>query len=222
MRRARNSGRKPDLIAMMGFHQKRYSVNIPSFLLSATHAALPIIYRHGLWVISGALFLGGSGFSSPIWRTLHLAAYSDDRYRRYSGKLWGLWPWQPVQPSYPAALGPMDWNYRAAPGDDGSFFQTARSRGSHAGALHCSLAAIAGLCGRQCQDWFLALRMVELTGCHGLGPCMGFGGLVGSGICTTGVRKRVTWIRLHLICQGMLYNEVPAPTHRPCACLITP
>ena len=47
-------------------------------------------------------------------------------------------------------------------------------------------------------------------------------GVVGSGICTAGVRKRVTWIRLHLICQGMLYNEVSAPTHWPCACPTTP
>ena len=84
----------------------------------------------------------------------------------------------------------MDWNYRAAPGEYGSFFQAAWSSGSHAGALHRSLAATAGLCGRQCQDGFLALRMVELTGCRGLGPCMGCGGLVGSGICTAGVRKK--------------------------------
>ena len=42
----------------MGFHQKRYSVNIPPFLLLATpHTVLPIIHRYGLWVISGALFL---------------------------------------------------------------------------------------------------------------------------------------------------------------------
>ncbi|SMH64837.1 protein of unknown function [Acidithiobacillus ferrivorans] len=107
---------------------------------------------------------GGGGFSSQIWRTLHLAADSDDRYRRYSGQLWGLWPWQPVQPSYPAALGPMDWNYRAAPGEDGLFFQAAQSRGSHAGALHCSLAQLQGYVADSAKMGFWRFAWWRLLG----------------------------------------------------------
>lgn len=128
MRRARNSGRKPDLIAMMGFHQERHSVNIPPFLLSATHTALPIIHRYGLWVISGALFLDSFGVIFVPGESILVAAGFLARYGALS--IWLLIPMTVIAATLgnygayglgsrfshlnPAALGPMDWNYRAA------------------------------------------------------------------------------------------------------------
>ena len=80
----------PDLIAMMGFHQERHSVNIPPFLLSATHTALPIIHRYGLWVISGALFLDSFGVIFMPGESILVAAGFLARYGALS--IWLLIP----------------------------------------------------------------------------------------------------------------------------------
>ncbi|MHB1268129.1 MAG: DedA family protein [Acidithiobacillus ferriphilus] len=65
-------------------------MNIPPFLLSATHAALPIIHRYGLWVISGALFLDSFGVIFMPGESILVAAGFLARYGALS--IWLLIP----------------------------------------------------------------------------------------------------------------------------------
>ncbi|QQD72014.1 DedA family protein [Acidithiobacillus ferrivorans] len=55
-------------------------MNIPPFLLSATHTALPIIHRYGLWVISGAIFLDSFGVIFMLGESILVAAGFLARY----------------------------------------------------------------------------------------------------------------------------------------------
>ncbi|OYV78935.1 MAG: hypothetical protein B7Z70_08665 [Acidithiobacillus ferrivorans] len=65
-------------------------MNIPPFLLSATHTALPIIHRYGLWVISGALFLDSFGVIFMPGESILVAAGFLARYGALS--IWLLIP----------------------------------------------------------------------------------------------------------------------------------
>ncbi|MHB1531242.1 DedA family protein [Acidithiobacillus sp.] len=66
-------------------------MNIPPFLLSATHTSLPIIRRDGLWAISGALFLDSFGVLFMPGESILVAAGFLVRYGVLS-----IWPLIPV------------------------------------------------------------------------------------------------------------------------------